>query len=208
MPGPERKEVDVQPALARNAEELDALLARFLRRFGRVNAETCDRFTDAFARYIKFTECPRDMREVMEHLGILLSPTLMQPPGRAYWQRVNGSYEVQYSPYADLQASTFCVAHELFEMLSAHPNFPTHLNKNREEYLANRFAAQFLMPKSEVQAAAQSIIVSGLRHYLIQKLADRFLVSRVAMRFRLWDLGILARPPETTMPHRRREDRK
>jgi hypothetical protein len=205
-PGRTERKSDVQKALAGSAEELDQLLDRFLRRFARVNAEGCERFTDAFAHYIKFTECPRDFREVAAHLGIRLEQDLIQPAGRACWQRVNGNYSIHYSPYGSFQASAFCLAHELFEILSAHPRFPTFLGKSREEFLANRFAAQFLMPDYAVKEAAQRMLDSKMRRYLVPKLADRFLVSRVAMRFRLWDLGVLARPPETTMPHKRRSE--
>jgi Zn-dependent peptidase ImmA (M78 family) len=196
----------VQKPLATNAEELDAFLGRFLRRYARVNAETCDRFTDAFAYYIQFTECPRNFREVAEHLGIRLDASLLQRAGMACWERVNGHYTIHYSRYADFQAASFSLAHELFEMLSAHPRFPTRLNERREEYLANRFAAQFLMPEKEVHAAAKPLLTPEMRRYLLPKLADRFQVSRPAMRFRLYDLGILLRPADAIMPRKQPQE--
>jgi Zn-dependent peptidase ImmA (M78 family) len=148
----------------------------------------------------------RNFREAAEHLGIRLEASLLQRAGMACWERVNGQYTIHYSRYAELQVASFGLAHELFEILSAHPRFPTRLNERREEFLANRFAAQFLMPDYAVKEAAQRMLDSKMRRYLVPKLADRFLVSRVAMRFRLWDLGIMARPPETTMPHKRRSE--
>ena len=196
----------MQKPLATNAEEFDVLLGRFLRRYARVNAETLDRFTDAFACYIQFTECPRNFREVAEHLGVRLEASLLQRAGMACWERVNGHYAIHYSRYADLQAASFSLAHELFEMLSAHPRFPSRLSERREEYLANRFAAQFLMPGKEVRAAAKSLRTPEMRRYLLPKLADHFLVSRPAMRFRLYDLGILVRPADAIMPRRRSQE--
>lgn len=183
----------MQYPVVETAQELDTFLSRFLRRFSRVNGENCDRFADAFARTFKFTECPREVRHIVQHLGIRLQPAIIAQPGQACWQRINSHYAINYSRYASVQNAAFSIMHEIFEIIASHRDFPTSLPPYKEERLANCFAAQFLMPEQEVRAEAVYYLKPDLRRYLIPKLADRFQVSRSAMKIRLLDLGIVPR---------------
>jgi hypothetical protein len=65
---------------------------------------------------------------------MLLDPSLIARTGRACWERKNNRYWISYSRYADRQAAAFSLAHELFEILAAHADFPTRFLPNRKRY--------------------------------------------------------------------------
>lgn len=73
----------------------------------------------------------------------------------------------------------------------------TSMATNREEIEANTFAAALLMPPDWVHTAFESIVRQGIvnsEDELAEILAGRFAVSRLAMQYRLVNLGLIAAP--------------
>ncbi|MEC3978137.1 ImmA/IrrE family metallo-endopeptidase [Amycolatopsis sp. H20-H5] len=101
----------------------------------------------------------------------------------------------------------FTVAHELghWKLHQGKPLIVDHaikINKrddlssaatDREEIDANAFAAALLMPQSFVHAALNAEVAAGVPtvERLLNSLADQFLVSIEAMRWRLVNLGLI-----------------
>lgn len=110
--------------------------------------------------------------------------------GRANWMRAGNRYEIKAPSHLDNNLAV-TLWHEFFEILSAHPQFPTKLPPQIEDTLATQFAVYVLMPESDVRLQA-----AELHHPEINKsfvLASRFGVSKSAMLIRLKELGLSAR---------------
>lgn len=105
-------------------------------------------------------------------------------------EKVNGPL-ITYNPTEHTVRQRFTIAHELGHHALEHgprdrdtPENFTMFFSDPKEVAANRFAAQLLMPSDYVHAAVQ---VRGITD--LGKLASLFNVSKVAMRYRLKDLG-------------------
>ncbi len=180
---------NVQQPSARTAEELDAQIERFLYRFRRVGAFNIKRFAESFCEHLGLHEFPRNPVVYLPTFGIHLQPAALNGV-RAVWLRAGGVYLIQYSRFLSGQLG-IVLWHEFFEMMSAHPRFPTRLPPELEERLATLFAVHVMMPEDEVRAQA-----AELRHPELDKsrvLAARFGVSWTAMRVRLRELGLVRR---------------
>lgn len=96
---------------------------------------------------------------------------------------------IRYSPSEPEVRQRFTIAHELGHFVLGHDGVlrdPTKnfsaTNYDPREVAANRFAAEVLMPQAAIEAAVRS-------EKDIRKLAEKFNVSEVAMKFRLKQLG-------------------
>lgn len=177
----------MQPPLVRSADELDALLGRFLNRYRRVGQSNIQTFTERCSEFLGVQELPRDPRHYLPLLGIRLEAAVLAAGVRAVWLRLPDAYMIQYSSH---HAGKLAVVlwHEFFEMLSSHPRFPTRLMVESEERLATLFAVHMTMPEAAVRLQA-----ADLRHPEQNKsrvLASRFGVSHGAMLLRLRELGL------------------
>ena len=188
----------MQPPLFKSAEEFDQNLGKFLFNFKRVGAFNVQRFAESWCDRFGVHDFPRDPRQHLPLLGIGLESASMGRGVRAVWLRTGDQYRIQYSRFLDGRLG-LVLWHEFFEILSAHPRFPSRLPPEAEERLATQFAVHVMMPEMDVRRNA-----AELRHpHELDKtrvLAGRFGVSLMAMRIRLRELG-LERFRESFSPH-------
>jgi Zn-dependent peptidase ImmA (M78 family) len=170
-------------------DELDRLLSRFLRRFSFVARGNMERFAGSLARHLKAHQIPRDPLTVLPALGLDVSRALLQPAERAQTKATKQGYSILYSAHIQRPAARFALWREFFKILRAHHAFPTRLSAETAEELADRFAACMLMPRAEVLREAEKFRTNP--EQIVAVLADRFGVSQIAMRRRLYELGIL-----------------
>ncbi len=82
----------------------------------------------------------------------------------------------------------FTIAHEIGHLCLGHKAVVDYRlftsNYDREEYQANLFASMLIMPKEEVAKAWR-------KHKSLEKLSDKFEVSKSAVAIRLLNLGLL-----------------
>ncbi len=82
----------------------------------------------------------------------------------------------------------FTIAHEIGHLCLGHKAVVDYRlftsNYDREEYQANLFASMLIMPKEEVAKAWR-------KHKNLEKLSDKFEVSKSAVAIRLLNLGLL-----------------
>ncbi len=177
----------MQPPLATSADELDALLARFLYRFRRVGASNIRKFAESCCEFLGVHDLPREARRYLPLIGIRLESAVLGAGVRAVWLRLPDAYVIQYSRH---HAGKLGVVlwHEFFEILSSHPKFPTRLPSESEERLATLFAVHVTMPESEVRRQAAELGHAGQNKSRV--LASRFGVSHAAMLLRLRELGL------------------
>ena len=178
----------MQKPLAADADGLDLLLGKFLRRYAYISLTNIESLSDQFARFIRATEVPRDPFHLLPHLGIALERKLLSPPSRAIWTRQDNRYIIYYSAHDRTASANFSLWHELFEILASHPQCPSALSPWLHERLANKFASFMLMPREAVLTQAARFRRNP--EYLVTILSQRFLVSQTAMRKRLYELGI------------------
>lgn len=114
----------------------------------------------------------------------------------ADWSPYSGWYDsrggiIEYKSGEAAVRQRFTVAHELGHFALDHgdsprdtpDNFSSRTNSVQERQ-ANQFAAELLMPAD----AIQEIVASG--RYSLDELADIFKVSKVAMSYRITNLGV------------------
>jgi Zn-dependent peptidase ImmA (M78 family) len=120
-------------------------------------------------------------------MGIRLARAQLDS-ARAVWAREGKEYVVYCGRYERPASVSFTLFHELFEILSHHPRFPSALSYWLEQRLANRFAAALLMPEEAVRREASRFGTNP--ECLVPILAEKFGVSRSAMGKRLYELGL------------------
>lgn len=156
-------------------------------------------------------ECDRQAREVVERLGIIRPPVPENAVcylgdvaiERMDWKelvgavhKVNGKWVIGVNRNDSLARQRFTLMHEFKHALDGlrtvrdYRQYRQGMPKPLEEYLADRFASQLLMPEHWVRAIWRKMPHLG-------RLAWRFGVSHEAMRFRLDELGL----PVVERPH-------
>jgi hypothetical protein len=169
------------------AAELDAFVAKPLRRYAFVNYGNVEHFAGAVAAHVQANEVPRDPFVVLPALGIHLERERLSRGSRAVWVRVNDTYVIHYSQYEAHASARFSLWHEFFEILAKQRTFPSAFTTEWREKLADRFAAAILMPEQAVRTETGRFSTNA--ECLPAILADRFGVSLTAMRRRLRQLG-------------------
>lgn len=97
---------------------------------------------------------------------------------------------IKFNPYEAVVRQRFTIAHELGHHCLGHGERPRDTSKqftmssDPAEVVANKFAANLLMPADAVHAL---IRVEGITS--VSALAERFHVSKAAMKFRVESLG-------------------
>ena len=191
----------MQKPLARNAEELDRLLGRFLRRYAFVRLDNIASFAERLAEFLKAPTLPRDPFQLLPSLGIRLRRRTLSAPSRAIWTRTDNCYTIYCAAHESSDSVAFSLWHEFFEILAHHPNFPTHLSPFWEERLANKFATNLLMPEQAVRQLERKFASNP--DCLVPVLAEKYGVSRTAMRKRLQELGLLLPRSRHSRPQRK-----
>ncbi len=133
---------------------------------------------------------PIDVDTIARRIGVKVEYVTDYPDVSGIFSIVNGVPTCAINAFEPLLRQRFTLAHELGHFALKHhgESFRDPLNifnsvmpKERE---ANRFAAELLMP---------GYLVNGLIHdaemVTVDALADRFAVSKPAMRIRLKELG-------------------
>lgn len=127
-------------------------------------------------------------------------------PESGFALREGGRWIIGINTQTSRRRQRFSIAHELGHLLLHEGklivssvrldlrNQISSLGTDKEEIEANRFAAELLMPRNLVQAAASAKLSEGLpgRDELIAELAREFDVSNEAMGYRLINLGVLS----------------
>jgi Zn-dependent peptidase ImmA (M78 family) len=151
--------------------------------------ETLDTYWDG--------KLPVDVKKIASSMGICVVPsTGMDVSGVI--QISDGSPVIKYNPTEASARQRFTIAHEIGHFALGHlegsskmfrdpaSNFSSGANKP-EERDANVFAARLLMPAKVVRYAVNEKKIRS-----IERLAEVFGVSQVAMKYRLINLGILS----------------
>ena len=140
-------------------------------------------------------ELPIDPAALAKKLGIAVKPVAgCDYSGKAYQE--DGSGIIEYNDSESKLRQRFTIAHELGHHVMSHTDAthqfrddPGKFNLNvaiPEETQANKFAAELLMPKLAIEHFVFNEDISSLN-----KLAELFSVSTVAMQYRLKNLGLL-----------------
>lgn len=150
--------------------------------------------------------CDRQAQDVLERLGISRPPVpenVVSYLGdvaieRMDWKelvgavhKVDGKWVIGLNRNDSLARQRFTLMHEFkhaldgFRTVRDYREYRHGMPKPLEEYLADRFAGQILMPEAWVRAACSKMPHLG-------KLAWRFGVSVEAMRVRLTELDLVA----------------
>lgn len=152
---------------------------------------------------------PVDAKRIAELLGgVVLSASSEDIPHEACIRKAGERFEILLKP-AYPTRERFSIAHELghlflhmgylvdanrFSSLQeghSYDRVPSyHLGKSEEEYEANEFASELLMPRKQFMEAVRANTTGGTCN--IEALADRFGVSRQAAATRGRWLGVFA----------------
>jgi hypothetical protein len=187
----------MEPVFA-DAASLDVFLGRFLQRFSFVTLDNVETLADRFAVAIKARLLPRDPFHLLPLLGMEVQRDFVPPPARAEWKRDGGCYRITVSRHHANTTANFALWLACFQILAAHPRFPTALSDRWRERLGNKFAAAMLMPREEILAAAEKFRTNP--ECLVPVLANKFAVSWTAMRKRLQELNALPRQAAGPIP--------
>lgn len=172
--------------LSTDAEGLDHLLDRFLRRFAFIGPTNIETVAERFARFTKATEVPRDPFEILPLLGVKIERAILTRGTRAVWKREDNHYVFRVSQHRSQASTRFGLWECMFEIMVSHPRFPSALAPGVRNRLAGKFASLVLMPESAVRAAANKFQTNP--GALVPILAEKFGVGMTAMRFRLREL--------------------
>ncbi|WP_374775004.1 ImmA/IrrE family metallo-endopeptidase [Streptomyces sp. NBC_01310] len=161
----------------------------------------------ALLREFRIEEPPINPFDLARELDILVVPQRMDDDVSGMLLRKDGSCVIGVNKAHSRERQRFTVAHELGH-LRLHEGRPLILDTDarvnyrnavssmatdREEIDANRFAAALLAPEEMVRRAAQRISFRTTDD-LVRALAQQFLLSEMAMTFRLMNLGIVSGP--------------
>jgi len=151
--------------------------------------ETLDTYWDG--------KLPVDVKKIASSMGIRVVPSTGISESGVI-QISNGSPVIKYNTTEASVRQRFTIAHEIGHFALGHlegaskmfrdpaSNFSSGANKP-EEREANVFAARLLMPAKVVRYAVNEKKIRS-----IERLAEIFGVSQVAMKYRLINLGILS----------------
>ena len=142
---------------------------------------------------------PVDLADVAARLGIRIEKIHPGPgadiSGEAFIDEASRKV-VRYNPSDVPERQRFTLAHEIGHHLLGHTKNGKHFRDNTRnfnskvfdwnEYSANAFAAELLMPETAVSYFIEKRGINDL-----QELAHHFQVSTVAMKYRLVNLGWL-----------------
>lgn len=103
---------------------------------------------------------------------------------------------IALNPECPLLLRRWAVAHCLGHIL-LHPTgtyrdliqYPEKPKSGSQDYEANRFAAAYLMPKRAITS------VFNMAKFYTEQMAEMFFVSRGAIAERIFEIGLVARPP-------------
>lgn len=122
---------------------------------------------------------------------VIDDPSLSLTSASGQFDFENGRPVIRYTSVEPSVRQRFTIAHELGHYVLGHEGLFRDPSKNfsatnydSKEVAANKFAAELLMPKEEVNRLIKDDKITDL-----SKLAQRFNVSEVAMKFRLQNLG-------------------
>lgn len=111
-----------------------------------------------------------------------------------FWRDVYGDPFIRFNPSEPAVRQRFTVAHEIGHFIFGHGSDGVELrdpmqnfssaNYDPKEAACNRFAAELLMPEVAIKHYITELGVSE-----IERLAQAFIVSEVAMKYRLANLG-------------------
>ncbi|MFE9930866.1 ImmA/IrrE family metallo-endopeptidase [Streptomyces sp. NPDC005533] len=161
----------------------------------------------ALLREFCIEEPPISPFDLARELHILVVPQRMDDDVSGMLLRKDGSCVIGVNEAHSRERQRFTVAHELGH-LRLHEGRPLILDTDarvnyrnavssmatdREEIDANRFAAALLAPEELVRRAAQHISFRTTDD-LVRALAQQFLLSEMAMTYRLMNLGIVSGP--------------
>lgn len=139
---------------------------------------------------------PVDVKKIASSLGIHVRPDpFMSVSGSI--DVASGTPIIKYNPSEAHVRQRFTIAHEIGHFALGHLAGSTKMYrdeavnfssgaKSPEEREANSFAAKLLMPNSVVHFAVTEKKITS-----VEKLADIFGVSQVAMKYRLINLGLI-----------------
>ena len=150
---------------------------------------------------------PVDINSIIEILGIPIEkkPDFRKAKVTGSISMKDGNPKIWINPMLNQskERERFTLAHELGHfMLHIAPTFKDDcieddtIELNRDgnwdvkEMEANKFAAEFLMPKEKVETEFDIIDSSLSKEMKIEKLAEIFQVSRQAIQFRLQSIGL------------------
>lgn len=134
---------------------------------------------------------PIDPDAIAQHMGAQI--TAFFGPESGYLRIENGRVEIGVNRIEPLARQRFTVAHEIGHWVMGHgnsfrdpaANFSSSANSFLERQ-ANTFAACLLMPRSAVLQLAHT------KNQLVDDMARAFSVSRIAMEYRLKNLGLIS----------------
>jgi Zn-dependent peptidase ImmA (M78 family) len=150
---------------------------------------------------------PIPLQEILDHYGI---QQVELPAGEDVFGaivRQNGRVVIAFNPAQHPNRRRFTVAHELGHYFCHYQDVMEHVDGDFrvhwrdtesssgvkwDEIEANRFAAALLMPEHMLRVDVNNCRV--LDGDAVQRLANLYKVSRLAMQFRLINLGLL--PPD------------
>lgn len=146
----------MQHTLTPTAASLDAKLEELLKEFDRVDSSNIRSFAARFCQFFGLTEIPRDPFVIFsEVFGIELRHAIMPRSCPAQWGLNGDRYEIEYSEHRDSETLSLTLWHELFEIISAHPAFPTRLTSDIECKIATMFAINVTMPEKAIRIIAE-----------------------------------------------------
>jgi len=137
-------------------------------------------------------EVPLNVDRVAEYLGLEVVEELMEDDISGYLEFKSGQWVAGLNALHHRNRQRFTLAHELAHFVlhrNERASFVDHTFTRREgmadpvESEADRFAAELLMP----EVAVRSFVREGLTN--LTKLAEKFQVSLLAMRYRVKNLG-------------------
>ncbi len=141
---------------------------------------------------------PVDLKKITEHLNISLTYENFPYNISGMLVEENGQHFIALREEDHKVRQNFSWAHELGHFVLGHLNSSLNLFNNSkrawraqnivgpEETAANQFAAELLMPENLVDEE-----IEANPNYSIKSLAEKFEVSKFAMRYRLINLGYL-----------------
>jgi len=133
------------------AEELDRALAGVLGTFRRVTPLNIAALAARTADALGFHSCPRPARPLLHQVGVLVDRSSPPLQGLAAWSRRDGRYVIRIAGALPADRVSLVLWHEFFEILAAHPAFPSRLHDGLLEALAGSFAVHMLLPAPEVR---------------------------------------------------------
>ena len=157
---------------------------------------------------LKLTEIPIDPSVIAKKLGARVEKDFdfdrMDESGRI--EKIDGEYVIWINPIDAPVRQRFTLAHELGHLelhlktgkVERFEDTPVTLYRidkesNPQEWEANRFAAELLMPSDKVKEVFEELNEYPLyeEYEVIESMAKKFEVSQAAMRIRLMQINLI-----------------